>query len=122
MAAGQKVIVVEAMKMEVAVEAAVCRGIKKMATVPPGRLVNAGQPLAVIEKDGCMSARLRSIMTTLASDAGYAIGALTPEEVVEEVCAAPTTPRRSRMFGSTKTAEEHARMAARSPLGDRAGR
>ena len=49
-AAGQKVIVVEAMKMEVAVEAPFAGVIKKMAAVP-GRLVNAGQPLAVIEKE-----------------------------------------------------------------------
>jgi urea carboxylase len=48
--AGQKVVVVEAMKMEVGVEAPFTGVIKKMAAVP-GKLVNAGQPLAVIEKE-----------------------------------------------------------------------
>lgn len=50
-AAGQKIIVVEAMKMEVGVEAPFAGVIRKIAAVP-GRLVNAGQPLAVIEKEG----------------------------------------------------------------------
>ncbi|MDR3456447.1 MAG: urea carboxylase [Verrucomicrobiae bacterium] len=49
--AGQKVVVVEAMKMEVGVEAPFAGVIKKMAAVP-GKLVNAGQPLAIIEKEG----------------------------------------------------------------------
>jgi urea carboxylase len=48
--AGQKIIVVEAMKMEVGVEAPFAGVIKKMVAVP-GKLVNAGQPLAVIEKE-----------------------------------------------------------------------
>jgi urea carboxylase len=48
--AGQKVAVVEAMKMEVAVEAPFAGIIKKMAAVQ-GKLVNAGQPLAIIEKE-----------------------------------------------------------------------
>ncbi|MDD5139784.1 MAG: urea carboxylase [Verrucomicrobiales bacterium] len=48
--AGQKVVVVEAMKMEVGVEAPFAGVITKMAAVP-GKLVNAGQPLAVIEKE-----------------------------------------------------------------------
>ena len=48
--AGQKVIVVEAMKMEVGVEAPFAGIIKKIA-VAPGKLVNAGQPLAIIEKE-----------------------------------------------------------------------
>ena len=47
--AGQKIIVVEAMKMEVGVEAPFAGVIKKLVAVP-GKLVNAGQPLAVIEK------------------------------------------------------------------------
>jgi urea carboxylase len=47
---GQKVVVVEAMKMEVGVEAPFAGVIIKMAAVP-GKLVNAGQPLAVIEKE-----------------------------------------------------------------------
>jgi urea carboxylase len=49
--AGQKVVVIEAMKMEVGVEAPFAGVIKKMAAMP-GKLVNAGQPLAVIEKEG----------------------------------------------------------------------
>jgi len=49
-AAGQKVIVVEAMKMEVAVEAPFAGIITKIVAVP-GKLVNAGQALAVIEKE-----------------------------------------------------------------------
>ena len=48
--AGQKVIIVEAMKMEVGVEAPFAGVIKKIAAVP-GKLVNAGQALAVIEKE-----------------------------------------------------------------------
>jgi urea carboxylase len=48
--AGQKVVVVEAMKMEVGVEAPFAGVIKKLVAVP-GKLVNAGQPLAVIEKE-----------------------------------------------------------------------
>jgi urea carboxylase len=48
--AGQKVIIVEAMKMEVGVEAPFAGVIKKIATMP-GKLVNAGQPLAIIEKE-----------------------------------------------------------------------
>jgi len=48
--AGQKVVVVEAMKMEVGVEAPFAGVIKKMAAVP-GKLVNAGQSLAIIEKE-----------------------------------------------------------------------
>ncbi|MEI7534879.1 MAG: carboxyltransferase domain-containing protein, partial [Verrucomicrobiae bacterium] len=49
-AAGQKVIVVEAMKMEVGVEAPFAGVIKKIAAAP-GKLVNAGQALAIIEKE-----------------------------------------------------------------------
>ena len=49
-AAGQKIIVVEAMKMEVGVEAPHAGVIKKIAAVP-GKLVNAGQALAVIVKE-----------------------------------------------------------------------
>lgn len=48
--AGQKVIIVEAMKMEVGVEAPV-GGIVKQISVAPGKMVFAGQPLAVIEKE-----------------------------------------------------------------------
>ena len=48
--AGQKVIVVEAMKMEVGVEAPFAGIIKKIATAP-GKLVNAGQALAIIERE-----------------------------------------------------------------------
>lgn len=48
--AGQKVIVVEAMKMEVGVEAPFAGVIKKIAAAP-GKLVNAGQALAIIEKE-----------------------------------------------------------------------
>jgi urea carboxylase len=48
-AAGQKVIVVEAMKMEVGVEAAVTGVVKKIVAAP-GTLVTAGQALVVIEK------------------------------------------------------------------------
>lgn len=47
--AGQKVIVLEAMKMEVAVEAP-CAGVIKTLAATPGQLVNAGQALAIIEK------------------------------------------------------------------------
>ena len=49
-AAGQKIIVVEAMKMEVGVEAPFAGVIKKIAAAP-GTLVNAGQALAVIERE-----------------------------------------------------------------------
>ncbi len=49
-AAGQKVIVVEAMKMEVGVEAPVAGVVKKIA-VAPGRMVAAGQALVVLEKE-----------------------------------------------------------------------
>jgi len=49
-AAGQKVIVVEAMKMEVGVEAPMAGIVKKIA-VAPGKMVNAGQALAVIESE-----------------------------------------------------------------------
>jgi urea carboxylase len=48
--AGQKVVVVEAMKMEVGIEAP-CAGIIRKMAVVPGRLVEAGQPLAIIEKE-----------------------------------------------------------------------
>ena len=48
--AGQKVIVVEAMKMEVGVEAPFAGIIKKIAAAP-GKLVNAGQALAIIERE-----------------------------------------------------------------------
>ncbi len=51
MTAGQKVIVVEAMKMEVGVESPVAAIVKKV-TVAPGRTVTAGQPLVVLEKEG----------------------------------------------------------------------
>jgi urea carboxylase len=47
--AGQKIIVVEAMKMEVGVEAPVAGIVKKVA-VTPGTLVMAGQALVVVEK------------------------------------------------------------------------
>ena len=56
--AGQKVVVVEAMKMEVGVEAPFAGVIKKMAAAP-GRLVNAGQPLVVIEKTGLEGDKLQ---------------------------------------------------------------
>jgi urea carboxylase len=48
--AGQKIIVVEAMKMEVGVEAPFAGVIRKIAAAP-GKLVNAGQALAIIEKE-----------------------------------------------------------------------
>jgi urea carboxylase len=48
--AGQKVVVVEAMKMEVGIEAPMAGVVKKIA-VAPGTLVNAGQALAVIESE-----------------------------------------------------------------------
>ncbi|MFZ0828426.1 MAG: urea carboxylase [Verrucomicrobiia bacterium] len=48
--AGQKLVVVEAMKMEVGVEAPVAGIVKKIA-VEPGRMVSAGQVLAVIEME-----------------------------------------------------------------------
>jgi urea carboxylase len=46
-AAGQKIVVVEAMKMEVPVEAPISGVVQKIA-VAPGRLVTAGQPLLTI--------------------------------------------------------------------------
>ena len=49
-AAGQKVVVVEAMKMEVGVEAPVAGMVKKIAVIP-GKLVTAGQALAIIESE-----------------------------------------------------------------------
>jgi urea carboxylase len=48
--AGQKVVVVEAMKMEVGVEAPMAGIVKKIAAAP-GKLVTAGQALAVIEAE-----------------------------------------------------------------------
>jgi urea carboxylase len=48
--AGQKVVVVEAMKMEVGVEAPMA-GIVKRIVVTPGKMVTAGQALAVIESE-----------------------------------------------------------------------
>ena len=48
--AGQKIIVVEAMKMEVGVEAPFAGTVQKIAAAP-GKLVNAGQALAIIVKD-----------------------------------------------------------------------
>jgi urea carboxylase len=48
--AGQKIVVVEAMKMEVGVEAPIAGVVKKIA-VAPGKMVSAGQSLAVIEKE-----------------------------------------------------------------------
>jgi len=48
--AGQKVVVVEAMKMEVGVEAPMAGIVKKIAA-GPGKLVTAGQALAVIEAE-----------------------------------------------------------------------
>jgi urea carboxylase len=47
--AGQKILVVEAMKMEVGVESPVAGVVKKIAVVP-GKMVAAGQSLVVIEK------------------------------------------------------------------------
>ena len=47
--AGQKILVVEAMKMEIAIEAPFAGLISKIAAVP-GQQVDAGQPLAVIER------------------------------------------------------------------------
>jgi urea carboxylase len=47
-AVGQKVVVVEAMKMEVGVEAPIAGVVKKIA-VTPGKMVTAGQALAAIE-------------------------------------------------------------------------
>ncbi len=49
-AAGQKVIVVEAMKMEVGIESPMA-GIVKKITVTPGKMVTAGQPLVLLEKE-----------------------------------------------------------------------
>ncbi|HEX3890171.1 MAG TPA: urea carboxylase [Verrucomicrobiae bacterium] len=48
--AGQKILVVEAMKMEVGVESPVAGVVKKIA-VAPGKMVAAGQSLVVIEKE-----------------------------------------------------------------------
>ena len=48
-AAGQKIVVVEAMKMEVGVESPVAGIVKKIA-VAPGRMVSAGQSLAIVEE------------------------------------------------------------------------
>jgi urea carboxylase len=48
-AAGQKILVVEAMKMEVGVESPMAGIIKKIA-VAPGKMVSAGQSLAIIEE------------------------------------------------------------------------
>jgi len=48
--AGQKVIVVEAMKMEVGIEAPLAGVLKKIVVVP-GKMVSAGQALAIIEKE-----------------------------------------------------------------------
>ncbi|HZZ18255.1 MAG TPA: urea carboxylase [Opitutaceae bacterium] len=45
--AGQKIMIVEAMKMEVGVESPV-RGTMGKILAPPGRLVSAGQPLAIV--------------------------------------------------------------------------
>ncbi len=45
--AGQKIMVLEAMKMEVAVESPIAGAVQKITTAK-GRLVNAGQPLALI--------------------------------------------------------------------------
>ena len=49
-AAGQKVMVVEAMKMEVGIEAPLA-GVLKKIVVAPGKMVSAGQALAIIEKE-----------------------------------------------------------------------
>jgi len=46
--AGQKIIIVEAMKMEVGVESPIAGVVKKIA-VTPGKMVSAGQALAIIE-------------------------------------------------------------------------
>jgi urea carboxylase len=46
---GQKILVVEAMKMEVGVESPVAGIVKKIA-VAPGKMVSAGQSLAIIEE------------------------------------------------------------------------
>jgi urea carboxylase len=46
---GQKILVVEAMKMEVGVESPVAGIIKKIA-VTPGKMVSAGQSLAIVEE------------------------------------------------------------------------
>jgi urea carboxylase len=48
--AGQKVVVVEAMKMEVGVEAPMAGLVKRIA-VESGKMVSAGQALAVIESE-----------------------------------------------------------------------
>ncbi|HTR42524.1 MAG TPA: urea carboxylase [Pseudomonadales bacterium] len=47
--AGQKIVVVEAMKMEVGVESPVAGIVKKIA-VAPGKMVSAGQSLAIVEE------------------------------------------------------------------------
>jgi urea carboxylase len=47
--AGQKIVVVEAMKMEISVDAPMDGVISKVVAVP-GKLVTAGQPLLIIEK------------------------------------------------------------------------
>jgi urea carboxylase len=47
--AGQKIVVVEAMKMEVGVESPVAGIVKKIAVVP-GKMVSAGQSLAIVEE------------------------------------------------------------------------
>ncbi len=47
--AGQKILVVEAMKMEVGIESPIAGIIKKIAVVP-GKMVSAGQSLAIVEK------------------------------------------------------------------------
>jgi urea carboxylase len=49
-AAGQKVVVVEAMKMEVGVESPIAGVVRKIA-VTPGKMVTAGQALASIEQE-----------------------------------------------------------------------
>ena len=48
--AGQKIAVIEAMKMEVAVEATMA-GVVTRVVAPPGRLVTAGQSLLVLARD-----------------------------------------------------------------------
>ena len=47
--AGQKILVIEAMKMEVSIEAPVAGIVRKIA-VAPGKMVSAGQSLAIIEE------------------------------------------------------------------------
>jgi urea carboxylase len=48
--AGQKIMVVEAMKMEVGIEAP-ASGIVKRIAVTPGKMVSAGQALAIVERE-----------------------------------------------------------------------